>query len=78
MIVKHSLEAELTASIMYYIEESKEDMETSELSKVYMSCIKHSLPLDPSFKLLIEEELLNLRLLKSDAHSLPYLLPVFQ
>jgi len=51
-------------------------METLELSKVYMSCIKNKLQLTVDFRNEMDENLLFKKLPGCDAASLPYILPL--
>ncbi len=50
MIAKHGLQVRLSQRVEKYIIESMDEMETLELSKVYMSCIKNNLELSEPFK----------------------------
>jgi hypothetical protein len=56
--------------------EYRDEMETIELSKVYMSCIKNKLELTEGFRQEINEVLLFKKLPNCDAASLPYILPL--
>ena len=51
-------------------------METLELAKVYMSCIKNRLELSEEFRREVDEILLVKKLPGCDAASLPYILPL--
>jgi hypothetical protein len=51
-------------------------MQHSELAKVYMSCIKNKLELTPKFRAEMDDLLLNKLLPKTEAQSLPYILPL--
>ncbi|TNV86039.1 hypothetical protein FGO68_gene9977 [Halteria grandinella] len=76
MVKKHGVEGKIVPQIEAYIEKNMDDMETEEISKLYMSCLLNQLPLSPSFHLKLEEHLLLTCLPTANAHSLPYLLPV--
>ncbi len=52
-------------------------METLEVAKVYMSCIKNNIQVTEGFKRDMESFLLVKHLPGCDAASLPYLLPLF-
>lgn len=41
LIARHKLQEKLSGRVETYISESMHEMETLELSKVYMSCIKN-------------------------------------
>ena len=59
-----------------YIQDSREEMETLEIAKVYMSCIKSKLELTEGFRLEVDELLLLKKLPGCDAASLPYIIPL--
>ncbi len=59
-----------------YLKESKEEMDTLEMTKVYMSCIKNHLLLSDGFKAEMTDLIINKKLPNCDAASLPYILPL--
>ena len=67
---------QITPKIEAYIRESRDEMETLELSKVYMSCIKNKLELSDGFRKEMNEILIVKKLPGCDAASLPYILPL--
>jgi hypothetical protein len=70
------LQARVSSLIEAYIQDSREEMETLELAKVYMSCIKSKLELSEGFRLEVDELLLLKKLPGCDAASLPYIIPL--
>lgn len=73
---RHGLQGIIAPKIEEYIKDSQEEMDTLELSKVYMSCIKNKLPISESLRHEIDEVLLVKKLPVCDAASLPYILPL--
>ena len=51
-------------------------METCELAKVYMSCIKNEIPVSEGFKREMNDVMLNQKLPGCEAAALPYILPL--
>ena len=70
------LQARVSPLIEAYIQDSREEMETLELAKVYMSCIKSKLELSEAFRREVDELLLVKKLPGCDAASLPYIIPL--
>ena len=70
------LQARVSSLIEAYIQDSREEMETLELAKVYMSCIKSKLELSEAFRREVDELLLVKKLPGCDAASLPYIIPL--
>jgi hypothetical protein len=70
------LQARVSSLIEAYIQDSREEMETLELAKFYMSCIKSKLELSEAFRREVDELLLVKKLPGCDAASLPYIIPL--
>jgi hypothetical protein len=70
------LQDKVSPLIEAYIQDSREEMETLELAKVYMSCIKGKLELSEGFRRELDELLLVKKLPGCDAASLPYIIPL--
>lgn len=49
LLKKHDMQGRLSEPIEAYLEKNMDDMETEELSKVYISCLKNNIPLTESF-----------------------------
>ncbi len=56
---RHGLKNSISNHIEAYITESKDEMETLELSKVYMSCIKNKVELSDGFRREMDDLMLN-------------------
>ena len=70
------LQGRVSPLIEAYIQDSREEMETLELAKVYMSCIKSKLELSEAFRREVDELLLVKKLPGCDAASLPSIIPL--
>ena len=73
---RHGLQVRVSPLIEAYIQDSREEMETLELAKVYMSCIKSKLEISEGFRRDMDDLLLVKKLPGCDAASLPFILPL--
>lgn len=71
LIARHSVQDKLSDAVQSYLEMNKDEMETQELTKVYMSCLKNNILLPEGFRKDIEWNVLSVKLPKSNAQSLP-------
>jgi hypothetical protein len=64
---KHNIQASISKPLELYLLENKDDMQTVELGKVYLSCLTSKIDFTESFKNEMQGILLQARLPKCDA-----------
>lgn len=76
---KNSIQGEFVQEIEAYVNEQMDEMQILEIAKIYQSCIKNQVPLTPQFKALMDEKMIKILIAgKSDAKTLPYIIPLIR